>query len=537
MHTLETAPHPPVPTVRRGRFRLSPRARRWLAAAGFVLLAGVMIGIWFVGQNWPFRYRKIHPLLEDVFGSQVIISHYHRTYFPHPGFIATGLTIRRKSAPDQPPIGTVTTFFVQGKWTDLFMLRDRVLLVDMTGVHLVLPPPGSRAAEEDFPAGSSSNFTGPETAIASLQVHDSVLDVLRGNGKRFKFPIRWLRLEHMHRGQAMAFAVDMDNAIPWGRILAAGSFGPLNASSLGETPVSGSFTFDHVNLSDVGELHGTLASSGRFNGKLDALDAQAQTETPDFAVKDGHATSVSGAIECTVNGTNGDVAYRSLEARTGGTVVRASGSTAGNRGKSTHLDIAVQQGRAEDVMRPFLKRPVPIAGPVMLHARAYLEPMRPDRGFLDRLHLDGAFDVPAERLANADMRNKLSTFSRRAQGHKVPDPPKGSSEPGVDAISSVEGPATIEKGIVHTSNLRFQVAGASARLSGTFNFHTSAVHLTGKMTTNADLSDVTTGFKSFLLEAIDPLFRHHRKHGAVVPIAVTGTPGRYSVTQNFRHSK
>ena len=80
-------------------FHASVRARRWLITSGFVLLAGVMTGIWFVGQNWPFRYRLIHPLLEDVFGSQVIIRHYHRVYFPHPGFIATDLTIRRKSAP------------------------------------------------------------------------------------------------------------------------------------------------------------------------------------------------------------------------------------------------------------------------------------------------------------------------------------------------------------------------------------------------------------------------------------------------------
>lgn len=536
MHHLETAPHPHVPTARRRRFRLSSRARRWLAASGFVLLAGVMIGIWFLGQHWPFRYREVHPLLEDVFGSQVIISRYHRTYFPHPGFIATGLTIRRKSAPDQPPIGTVTTLFVQGRWTDLFMLRDRVLLVDMTGVHLVLPPPGSRAAQEDFPAGSSSDFTGPETAIALLQVHDSVLDVLRDNGKRFTFPVRWLRIEHMHRGDAMTFAVDMDNAIPWGRILAAGSFGPLNASALGETPVSGSFTFDHVKLSDAGELHGTLASSGRFSGKLDALDAQAQTETPDFAVSHGHATPISGSVQCTVNGLNGDVSYRAMEARSGDTIIHASGSTMGDPGKATHLEIAVQQGRAEDVLRPFLTTSVPIAGPITLHARAYLEPTQANRGFLDRLHVDGAFNVPAEKMTNADMRKSLSTFSQRAQGHKVPDPPKGSSEPGVDAISSVEGPATIEKGIARTSNLRFQVAGASARLSGTFNFDTTAVHLTGNMATHAMLSGDTSGFKSFLLKPLDPFFKKH-KHGAVIPIAVTGTSGHYDVSQNITHSK
>ncbi len=72
--------------------------------------------------------------------------------FRIPGFVATGITLRRKSAPHQPPIGTVQTLLVQGSWMDLLRLHRYVQLVDMTGVHLVLPPPGSRAAKEDFPS-------------------------------------------------------------------------------------------------------------------------------------------------------------------------------------------------------------------------------------------------------------------------------------------------------------------------------------------------------------------------------------------------
>ena len=98
----------PRPATRFARFMEGPllaplrNRRRWLTVVGLGLLAVFIAGIWFVGQNWPFRYRKMKPLLENVFGCQIQVAQYHRIYFPSPGFVATNLTLRRKSAPHQP---------------------------------------------------------------------------------------------------------------------------------------------------------------------------------------------------------------------------------------------------------------------------------------------------------------------------------------------------------------------------------------------------------------------------------------------------
>ena len=525
------------PRIAWPHFRLSRFARRCVNAGGLVLLAGVMIGIWFVGQNWPFRYRKIHPLLEDVFGSQIHIAHYRRNYFPHPGFIATGLTLRPRTGPGEHSIGTIGTLYVQANWIDIFCLRDRLRLVEATGMHIILPPPGSRQAQQDYPSGSGSSFTGPTAVIEQLFIHASTLEILRKNGKRLTFPVHWLRVWDLHRGAPMTFAVNMDNPLPYGHLLASGSFGPLNPRAIQETPVSGWFKFEDVKLSDVGELKGILDSTGSFHGQLGAIDATAQAKVRGFAVKNGNEIPVSGSIQCTVNGMNGDVVYHAMEARTGSSLVQATGSTAGTPGKATRLDLVVRQGRAEEILRPFIRKPVPIAGAAALHAHVDLDPTQPDHGFLDRLHVTGAFDIPAEEVTKPDLRKSLSAFSLRAQDKKVPDSVKDLPGPAAGAISSLQGPVTIEKGIARTPDLRFEVPGAQARLSGTFNFRTTAVHLTGKLTTHADLSDITSGFKSVLLEAIDPLFRHHRKHGAVIPVALTGTTDHYKVTQNFGHKK
>src|SRR6478752_8502927 len=123
------------PAVRSSR-SLWHEAPLWMhivvVATALVLAAGFV----FVSTNWPYRYRKIKPMLEDVLASQVKISRYHRTYFPHPGFMATGITMRRKSAPDLPPLGSVESMWVPGSWLDLVLLRDRVQLVDITGLHI-----------------------------------------------------------------------------------------------------------------------------------------------------------------------------------------------------------------------------------------------------------------------------------------------------------------------------------------------------------------------------------------------------------------
>jgi hypothetical protein len=62
------------------------------------------------------------------------------------------------------------------------------------------------------------------------------------------------------------------------------------------------------------------------------------------------------------------------------------------------------------------------------------------------------------------------------------------------------------------------------------------VHLVGNLRMKTDISHVTTGFKSALLKPFALFFK--KKHaGAVVPIAVTGSPGHYRVTQDLSHDK
>ena len=523
-----------------------PRRRRrfWFIAFAIGFLIGAAIGCYFISANWPYRYRKIRPLLEDDLASQVEVTSYHRTYFPHPGFVATGLTLFRKTALDLPPFGHAEKMVVQGRWRDLFLLQQRVMTVEVTGLHIVIPPIGSRANRKNFPPGSSSDFTGPDTAVEMFKFHNTVLEIMKNDGRRLIFPIRELDLAHFEKNQAVNYSVDMQNPIPSGRIQARGTFGPLNAKQIGVTPVSGNFTFTTVNLHDVGNIAGILASQGQFRGPLEAIEAQADSLTPNFSVDDGKPTRIAASVQCTVNGTNGDVAIHNIEAHTGKTTVHAIGAVQGSpdqnfSGKVSNFDIVVQAGRAEDVLRPFIHDDVPISGSVWLRSHAYLAPTGEGGGFLHRLRVGGTFDVPAERVADRNTEKRLTDFSQRAQAKKAPDPAEDAdrgSSAATDVLSAVKGPAQIRDGIASSQHLTFNIPGAQADLSGTFNFHNKVVHLVGNLRMDTDISHTATGFKSFLLKPLAPFFKK-KKAGALVAIAVTGSPGHYQVNQDILHKK
>jgi hypothetical protein len=505
-----------------------------IVAVAALLAAGVVL----VSANWPYRHRKIAPMIEDVLASQVTFTGYHRVYFPSPGFMATGITMRRKSAPDLPPLGHVDSMIVLGRWSDLILLRQRVQLVDITGLHIVVPPIGSKENHEDFPQGSASDFTGPDTMIERLVVHKSLLDIMRANGTRLSFPIKQLEIQNLHKAEALTYAVDMQNPIPTGHILARGGMGPIHGSDFLATPVRGNFAFTQVNLHDVGEISGVLNSRGAFKGTLRSIDVEATAETNDFAVTDGKPTPVTGTMQAILYGLNGDLDIHAIDLKIGATNIHAVGNIKGvDDTKATNLDIDVERGRAEDIMRPFIHNEVPITGPVFLKSHAYLGP--PGHGFIEKLRVRGSFDVPAERISDRQTAKNLSAFSERAVGKRKPntglDSDK-SAENAKDVLSSIEGPAKIEDGVASTSGLKFRVAGASAELAGTFRFHDESAHLTGTLKMDTGISHVETGFKSFLLKPLTPFFKK-KNAGAVIPIAVTGLPGHYEVSQNITHSK
>lgn len=507
----------------------------WGLAVGVPAIAVLIAGAYIIDQHWPYRYRNVKPLLEQVLASQITVSEYHRTYFPHPGFVAKAVTLRRNTAPDLPPIGSTQDLIVQGSWLDLVLFRRQVQLVDIKGLHVVIPPPGSRAMQEDFPPGSSGDFTGPKTAVVKLVIHGAVLDLMQKNGGRYTYPIRELLMRNVQQGQAVSYVVDMQNARPAGRIQASGSFGPVTPKNLGGTQLSGKFTFTGVQLNQIGELHGTLSSDGHFEGALAAIELFATASTDDLAVQKGQPSQVNGSVQCTVNGLNGNVVLHRIEVKTGKSTVEAAGTIMGpaNMPKTADLDLRATQARTQDLLRPFLHSEPPVAGAVALKAHAHLAPQEDETRFLKRLTIDGGFVLPGDRATDPAKEKMLTTLSERAQGL---DPPQDDPDTAQAVMTGLEGQVKVRDGVVSTERLTFTMPGASADLKGTYDLRNGNVHLLGEVKMESDISHVTTGFKALLLKPLAPFFKK-KNAGAVVPIAVTGGPNNYKVSQNLLHDK
>jgi AsmA-like C-terminal region len=514
----------PVNLARARKTILHQGASFCLACAGLV---GVVLAIAFVNLHWPYRYRNVEPLLQKVFASQIKIERYHRTYFPHPGFVADSITLRRNSAPNLPAVGTVTHLRVEGRWIDLLLLRDRVHLVSADGLHVIIPPAGSAANKEDFPPGSSNDFTGPPTVVEQLDLQNATLDLLRVGGGRYTFPIRRLLIGNLHQGETISYSLDMQNARPTGRIQAHGSFGPLLANKLEATPVTGDFTFTGVNLSEIHGLHGTFSAVGRFQGRLGEIEGSAQSSAPDFSVARGHRTLVEAALSCAVNGLNGNITLHAVDVRMGSSVIHAEGNIAGSP-KLTSIDLLVKKGRVEDLLRPFLTSETPVTGPVFLHGHANLAAAGSDASFFERLTMSGAFSVLGERFTDTTTERNLTAFSQRAQGLKTAKDPRAE----LAVLPNVAATVSVRNGIAQMSPLMVHLPGAAVHLNGAFDLRNQDVRLTGDLRMQSDISHVTTGFKAILLKPLAPFFKK-KGAGAVVPIAITGTPRHYKVSQNI----
>jgi hypothetical protein len=129
--------------------------------------------------------------------------------------------------------------------------------------------------------------------------------------------------------------------------------------------------------------------------------------------------------------------------------------------------------------------------------------------------LDGSFAVTNGRWSSPEMREKLQSFSRHAEGQPQ-DQDSGS------AVTDLKGRFVLQDGMVTFSELTFSVPGAGVELAGTYNIHSQTIDMQGHLMMRAKLSQTVTGPKSFFLKAIDPLFSKDGA-GTDLPISITGT--------------
>jgi hypothetical protein len=523
------ASSPPSIAPKHSRATSSKHKRHVIELALFAVLVIALAGVAAMFTYWPFRYREVHPLLEHTFRSKVTVKHYHRTYFPHPGYVAEGVTFYRHGDTQIPPLATLDRMTVVGKWTNLIFHPHELYEIRLGGLHVRIPPSGTKARRLDFNEGvvaSSQQTIQIETIVAD----GTTLDFLGDNGKpplRLKFPL--LQVHNVHQGQPLSFFARVLIPEPQGVVLANGSVGPFRTNDYGATPLSGTYSLQNADLSQVHGISGHASAGGRYTGTFSGIQTFGQVAVPDFRAASAHTVQLDAAYRVLVNGINGDVEIQDTEVRTGESLITARGSIVG-KPNQVNFTIATEDSRVQDLLKIVEQDDPSVLGKVSFQAAVNLN-SGPGK-FLQRLGLKGGISLAQVSFAKPDTQHDMNAFAARMQK----DPPSDSKTDPPHATAAVSSLITFHEGMAAFPDVHIAFPGADAHLDGTFNLLDTRIHFTGRADLQRDISRAATGWKSALLKPLIPFFRH-KDAGAIVSIAVTGTAKHPKITQNLLHNK
>ena len=512
---------------------MTPRPKRWIAiatAAGLLVaaLAGLALRIPFSSEK--LRARVV-ATLADRLDSEVELGELTLQVFPRLHAVGTGLAIHHKGRRDVPPLISATTFTVDADLLGLW--RRHVAHVRLDGLQIQVPPgkhhddDPEKAANKDaksLPLDSSNAGhvpAGRQVVIDVVEAPEAAVIIIPRNPE--KTPKTWylhtLRVRSVGANTTMPFEALLTNGVPPGQIATEGSFGPWHRDDPGHTPVNGAFTFTNADLSVFKGISGILSAKGTFQGRLETIDVQGETDTPDFMVNiSGHKVPLRTKYHAIVDGTSGDTTLEQIDASFLNTALVARGGIydiKGVKGRRVVLDINMDQARLEDVMMLAVKTPhSPMTGALHLGTKFDLPPG--DRDVVDKLRLDGDFAIRDGRFTDANVQRTINEMSVRARGKT------GDRKAAPKVRSDFTGRFALGSGVLKLEQLTFNIPGAVVELKGQYALRRETMAFLGNLFMDAKVSEATTGWKSVLLKVVDPVFRKNGQ--TVIPLKITGTP-------------
>jgi hypothetical protein len=330
----------------------------------------------------------------------------------------------------------------------------------------------------------------------------------------------------------MTFRATLTNAKPPGDIASTGKFGPWSTGEPGDTPVQGTYTFQNADLSVFKGISGILSSQGSYSGVLERIEAQGKTDTPDFTVKvAGNPVHLTTQFHAIIDGTDGNTLLQPVTGQFGHSSLIARGGVVGVKGvkgKTVSLDVTVDDGRLEDMLLLGVKGRNPtMTGAIAFRTKLVIPPG--DVDMAEKMKLEGGFKIASAHFSKLDIQEKVNQLSHRGKGQ-----PK---EAATDTVASdFAGQFKLDKGTMTFRALSFRVPGVSVALNGTYQLKGGDMDFHGQAKLEAKLSQTVTGFKSFLLKAVDPFFAK-KDAGAVLPIKITGTRDNPSFGLDLRARK
>ena len=536
-------------TAKRAGFWRRHRALKW--AVGLMLLALIALGVAIsvvLHHAEPILRAAIVEQLEQHFHARVELDSFHvslvnglwaegkglRIWPPTQvqGINPPGMSAASEPAEPMRPLIQIAEFRFHTPLRYKLGQPVKISVVELKGLTVDVPPkphfthrPSPEHAEDHRTLLLNFEIENITCNGATL-----TLETDKPGKLPLEFDIARIKLNHVRPGRPMQFDAELTNPKPAGKIFTTGTMGPWSVDDPGETPLNGSYRFEHADLSVFKGIAGILQSTGRYEGVLRDLVVDGQTDTPDFRLTSfGTALALHTEFHAHVDGTDGDTWLEPVNATLGqshftaeGEVVRVpsgttSHGTATPGGHEISLHVKVDRGRMEDFLRLASKNGTPLlTGTLALKAMLQISPG--PAPVEERLKLNGSFTLEDAQFTDTKIQNDVGQLSLRGQGL----PKEAKSGEGVDVRSAMQSDFTMANAVVTLPDLKYTVPGAEIDLTGTYGISGGLLSFKGKAKTEATVSQMVGGWKGVLLKPAD---RYFRKDGAgtEVPIHVDGT--------------
>jgi hypothetical protein len=510
-----------------------------------VLLIGAAVLVSIVTRQTPHVRDLVVEALNERFRSQVELDTLAVDAFPRPAITGGGLRLRHNGRTDVAPLIEIESFSAStGLWALGAAPPLKLNTVELEGLDIRIPPGGLRSDPADPNSqvvSTSGRATAAETAneaapprrrwlrlgrrdagpllIDRITATRATLEITPRDVTKLPriFEIHDLVMEDFGPDRPARFTAALTNPTPAGRIETTGTFGPWQSGDPHLTPVEGAYTFKNADLNTIKGIAGILASEGRYRGALERIEVEGTTDVPDFRIDlAGTPVHLMTKFNAVVDGTNGNTWLERVDAQIGETLLRTSGAVVRAqevKGRHVALDIAIDQGRIEDLLKLAVKGARPImTGRIDLKTK-FLLPAG-EASVIEKLQLQGAFKLAQARFMNVDVQKKITMLSQKGRGDE-------DGNDGESVVSNLTGQFVLENSSLRFANLTFGVPGAIVQLAGTYNLRSEQMDFSGELLTDASLADMTSGFKSMLARLAQPFFRRPGG-GSKFPIRISG---------------
>jgi hypothetical protein len=482
------------------------------------LFGGLALFVFLRARNIDERTRGwVVRALQQRFQGEVELEQLHVSLLPQMSVDGQGLSIRYHNRRDLPPMFHVQKFSFNLGVLGILRAPRHIAGIHVENMTITIPPRGEKKQAKPPPSG---NKWIPSVVVDEIVCNDTDLVMVPNKeGKQpLDFDIHDLVLKSVGVDKPFDFHGNLTNAKPQGEIATAGTFGPWDAEEPGDTPVRGSYQFTDADLGPLPGIAGTLSSTGDYRGQLNEIAVDGKTDTPNFSLDPvGRPVPLHTEFSATVDGTDGDTYLHPVRATLGRSLIIAEGSVVRVPEKHGHLiqlNVSAPDARIQDILSLAVNSDEPfMTGPAKIEAKLLLPPGK--QKILEKLILDGQVGVEDARWSSPEIRDKLQSLSRHAEGQPE-NQDAGSS------VADLRGDFRLAKGVIRFRKLSFGVPGAQLTLQGIYDIGESRLDFNGHLRLQAKLSQTVTGKKSFFLKAVDPFFSKDGA-GAQLPITITGT--------------